>query len=357
VSSATKILTNTTTTAHSATNLFLDFSRFPQRGVTVYMTATNVVVFRGLDITLTQGGTWASVATSTLTSTNLHSLMIPFASLTLPTRTNQAVEIFDALTAYATGFTNGGASSGGITTAGNAVFVSKVGADGTGDRGDFGKQFLTLSAAKAAATSGDTVFVFPGAYSDTDLLKDGVNWHFYSGASVTNSSGATAIFDDSGGAVTSTITGDGVFVDPSSFIALYCITTNSIVRLHAKSIQAVGDPAVVSGDGTLTIEADEVLSAFDSAVAVSGLYGSLTFNRTRIKTTSGNPAAVAVNFGVTNNDVTLRDCILISGGTYSIDGTASDIRLYGSTMANVTNSSAVTILTGASRFEVDTDVR
>ena len=41
--------------------------------------------------------------------------------------------------------------------------------------------YANPGAARAAATSGDTIVVYPGTYSVTNLAKDGVNWHFYPG--------------------------------------------------------------------------------------------------------------------------------------------------------------------------------
>ncbi len=78
-----------------------------------------------------------------------------------------------------------------------------------------------LQQAKAAAVSGDTIIVLPGTYYDSDLLKDGVDWHFMAGSTVINDAsdnairhGTTAnkaIFDDGGAAITSNITGEGDF--------------------------------------------------------------------------------------------------------------------------------------------------
>src|SRR5213595_2285927 len=67
--SATGIQTNIASVSASATNLFRSWSFFPQTGVTVYQSATNVVTFRGLDFTLDQGGTWASVVSNSVPST------------------------------------------------------------------------------------------------------------------------------------------------------------------------------------------------------------------------------------------------------------------------------------------------
>lgn len=78
--------------------------------------------------------------------------------------------------------------------------------------------YFTLAAAKAAAVSGDTIFVYPGTYEENDLLKDGVNWHFYAGAIVTwtepfGDGDGYGIFDDrASGPVTCSVTGNGQFI-------------------------------------------------------------------------------------------------------------------------------------------------
>jgi len=350
VSTATKIVTNTTTTAHSATNLYLDFARFPQRGVTVYMTDTNVVVFRGLDITLTQGGTWASVATSTLTSTNLHALMIPFANLPLVTRTNQAVEVFDALVAY-----TGLASYG--TATGNGVWVSKTGNDGTGASGSIGTAFLTLTAAKAAANAGDTIFVLPGTYAEQDLLKDQVNWHFFNGAVVTNTSASLAIWQDNAGAITSTITGDGQFTGDGSYLGVVMANAGSTVKIRGRIVG--GNPTIQADAGTLTVDDSEINSnGLNQSLLISGTGAVVNLNRCRIVSDVVDDNTIAIAFSAANNDLTLRDCVVVSGGTNSVTASgAVNARIYGSLTANVTNHANVTWITGASRFEVDSDVR
>lgn len=63
------------------------------------------------------------------------------------------------------------ATGGGVSTVsvGNSIFVDKInGDDGTGLRGRLDKPFLTISGALAAAglTSGDTIFVGPGTFTE-----------------------------------------------------------------------------------------------------------------------------------------------------------------------------------------------
>src|SRR6478735_5887078 len=66
---------------------------------------------------------------------------------------------------------------------GNMVWVDQIyGSDVTGQRGKLQYAFQTLSAAKTAALSGDTIMVLPGTYNEKNLAKNGVNWHFFTGA-------------------------------------------------------------------------------------------------------------------------------------------------------------------------------
>lgn len=92
------------------------------------------------------------------------------------------------------------------------------------------RPFRTLTAAKNAAISGDTILVYPGTYTERDLLKNGVNWHFMAGAVVVNDVsqyntgnlaipilvppvpvGVYSIFSDRNEAIICSITGDGEF--------------------------------------------------------------------------------------------------------------------------------------------------
>lgn len=141
---------------------------------------------------------------------------------------------------------------------GKAVYVDSVnGNDGTGARGRVDLPFLTLTAAKTAAASGDTIVVGPGAYTvSANLAKNGVNWHFSAGATVTRGAGDSGInqgiFDDrdtygAGEAVVFTVTGAGVFVTGNfaSVVALY--KTGSRLSFSADSIQSEATSFDVSG--------------------------------------------------------------------------------------------------------------
>lgn len=80
------------------------------------------------------------------------------------------------------------------------------------------REFRSLGAAKSNAVAGNTIVVGPGTYSANNLLKNGVHWYWFAGASnyyATTAGGGIAdygIYDDRAGAATCTIDGAGVFV-------------------------------------------------------------------------------------------------------------------------------------------------
>ncbi len=164
-------------------------------------------------------------------------------------------------------------------TAARVLMVEpNTGDDGQGSRGQYGKPFATLAAAKAAAVSGDTIVVYPGSYSVTQsIAKDGVNWHFMAGATVTFSDYSdTAIFDDGNTAMTFAVTGAGNFTRTHAAIADDDSTIKFVWLRHASSNVSIecGDitvdtssleeseaKAVVVDDGTLRLRARKITAA------------------------------------------------------------------------------------------------
>jgi len=142
---------------------------------------------------------------------------------------------------------------------GKGVYVdASYGSDSSGTRGNASAPFKSIPAAKAAALSGDTIYVYPGLYtSQTNLLKAGVNYWFYPGAILTNSmaggSADWAFFDDRplGGPTTNTIGGLGEFdwfdasgAGTTELGAVLCIT-NPASRIIFHGLRSiVGDDSV-----------------------------------------------------------------------------------------------------------------
>ncbi len=88
-----------------------------------------------------------------------------------------------------------------ITDLGKILFVSETGDDSTGKKGDINKPFRNIYTAKSGATTGDTIYVFPGTWTydntnsvgnpyngnietQVNLWKDGINYYFSPGSKV-----------------------------------------------------------------------------------------------------------------------------------------------------------------------------
>lgn len=89
----------------------------------------------------------------------------------------------------------GGGGSSALSV-GNSLFVDVDGNDGTGTRERFDKPYLTIVAANAAKTSGDTIFVRPGTYNERNVVSGTAGLDL--GQAVIQYTGTTSgIIDDS----------------------------------------------------------------------------------------------------------------------------------------------------------------
>ena len=78
-----------------------------------------------------------------------------------------------------------------------SVFVTQNGDDTTGTIGNMSKPFATLESASQAATTGSTIFVYPGLYTveaNFNLAKPGVDYYFHPNTTVSKST-AGDMFD------------------------------------------------------------------------------------------------------------------------------------------------------------------
>lgn len=80
-----------------------------------------------------------------------------------------------------------------ISSTGNTLFVSKDGNDSTGTRERSDLPYLTIGAAVTAASSGDTIIVYPGDYTATARIpiESGINYTFLGKGTVTLGTGVT----------------------------------------------------------------------------------------------------------------------------------------------------------------------
>ena len=146
---------------------------------------------------------------------------------------------------------------------GNMAYVDAVnGDDGTGAVGDFSLPFLTLFAAMVAAPSGTTIVVRPGTYTSVGLGKDGVNWFFFPGSSITFT-GVGWTLPVSGPTQQFSVFGYGEFSASAS--AVISIATPSNVSISCQSISGntitVADGNTIINCGVISIEQGMTLSA------------------------------------------------------------------------------------------------
>lgn len=159
---------------------------------------------------------------------------------------------------------------------GNTLFVDIVnGDDSTGEVGNLAKPYLTMAAAKAAATSGDRIIVGPGTYPETsNIWKDGVAWSF------SNNTTVSVTINDGG--VSGTCSIDGLADFTSSGSQVVDLTGTSTLTIKCKRIGPLGYTELwcaVDGGSSVTIEADHI----DGVASVSdGLV-----NHTSITATGG----------------------------------------------------------------------
>jgi hypothetical protein len=162
-------------------------------------------------------------------------------------------------TAGGTGASSTNTSSTITNVAWNTVWVDATfGNDSTGLKNDATKPFLTINAAKNAASAGDRVFVRPGIYnSASNMLKNGVDWYGDQATLVytntTNNGPGWGILDDRwAGAVTSRVEGfkfvwHGGLPSTNAAFQVCCVPTNvlgAIVVTNPASVIYVQSPGI-----------------------------------------------------------------------------------------------------------------
>jgi Protein of unknown function (DUF1565) len=252
-----------------------------------------------------------------------------------------------------------------LTRSGNTVFVDSVnGDDSTGTRGRSDKPFLTLTAAKTAASAGDTIVVGPGTYNETDLLKQSVSWYFSTGAVVQYTGSGGAIFDDGGIAIVSRIYGYGEFyqLGSGSNRVIFSLTNSSLIfatfqegfgtdgfavvndgfgggaSLQLVGIRSIGNLSVVAG--TIIAQSPSIGNLSNTGgtlrIASAGNVGSVTVSSAAVLTSIrcagagvvslAKDSAMDVSGNITSLSVTGATCNVRCfdiGSTVSVAGSAS----------------------------------
>jgi len=211
------------------------------------------------------------------------------------------------------------ASSTNLT---QSLFVTPSGNDGTAVVGDIHKPFQTILGATGSANIGDTIIVYPGTYyTNTNIIKDGVNYYFYPGSHIT---GSAPVIDVSL-TYPANIRGYGKFETKYNGRQIYLTAPEGYFefdRIEGKGILSSGTGKNVlsleqTGDDTQVLTVEGTVIAVDpnnnTTSAISFGQGNIMFK--------GN----AINSGSQGRGVTIASDssdVSIEGYIYSLNGTA-----------------------------------
>lgn len=213
-----------------------------------------------------------------------------------------------------------------------SIFVSKSGNDGTGAAYDFSKHYLTITAAASVASAGDTIFVFPGTYNESDFATGDLNFYFYPGAVVTSSSGL--ILNLTGGTTVIDGYGEFIFTGSGGFGQAALYVNNADLYMRCKSLQATGSSICMATyqTGNVHIEADSITSNTGSVIQALSWSGMMNIKCKNISCAApsagsvSGPTLVAINGGFSGDFQLDADRATISGsisGHYIEGGTGS----------------------------------
>ena len=282
-----------------------------------------------------------------VTASNISSSGNIFGNLSENSSTSFKTVVVDPSTGqfYRTGSYGGGGGAGGgsSTDLTQSIFVTQNGDDETGTIGDIAKPFATLESASQAATTGSTIFVYPGTYTlGTDnLAREGVDYYFYPNTTV-NQSNSTNIFDQNGFNLACNIYGSANFNITSTGGLVYFGGTNGFrdydftfqaqdinystgtafsgmpksnrifsidIRHSSGSGRFYHAPGNTAGSGRIDIKADTIESGNDNVFNTQGGIDSIRIKANRIYT----PNAVSIR---TYNSSLDADVQYAVGDTY-----------------------------------------
>ena len=143
------------------------------------------------DVRIYQGGNSKIVIDSNLALNNFTTVQFTNTNVNF-TGTNKLISGGATSTASFGTYLGDGSQLTGIEAGTNltqSIFVTQNGDDTTGTIGNMSKPFATLNSASQAATTGSTIFVYPGTYTAEaeNLAFEGGSYYFYPGTVVSKS--------------------------------------------------------------------------------------------------------------------------------------------------------------------------
>lgn len=174
----------------------------------------------------------------------------------------------------------------GSLPSGIVLFVDRFsGNDSLAARGRMVPAFQTLGAAKNAAQSGDTIIVFPATYTEWDLAKNGVNWHFLIGAKVDpGGSATTSLFASTSGVYSVTGYGDFTISGSSKFVLSGTFSNVTFKCLKMTANSGAGCIDVPASSGILSVECDIAQSTTGVCVGIVSGTNNVAIQDIRVHT-------------------------------------------------------------------------
>ena len=171
----------------------------------------------------------------------------------------------------------------GVTlNTGKTIYVATTGNDSTAAVGNISKPYLTLESASLAATSGDTIIVFPGSYTVTTtatngIAKDGVNYFFHPGTTISKSTSGH-IFYDTGFTLPCNVFGYGSFSKTTSTGKIYFNTVGNAI-FEALSVTSSIDHCFQTNIGSIKFKVDYATSTAGAVLYMNqGMSGANNIN-------------------------------------------------------------------------------
>jgi len=217
----------------------------------------------------------------------------------------------------------------GDVNTGNTLWVDSVnGNDGTAVSGRLTKPYLTVDAALNAATSGDTVIIRPGTYTESGLTLSGgvalISEGGYSQITIGDNAATSDIIAAQDGAWIEGIT---IAVPAGAGLAGVRYTGGIAGTFSAYNMSYSGDGATGAGDGFVKTGTGKVIGA-EVRVGTGGLnsvlrvnQGVMAFESIHVPQSAGTINAVAyvengsraqlINFNAGNSNVT--DALFVTG--------------------------------------------
>lgn len=150
----------------------------------------------------------------------------------------------------------------------NTLYVSTTGNDLTGTRHDITKPFLTITAASAAATAGDTIIILPGNYNEgfNNWVVSDVNYYFMPGAMVQTS---THCIRDNGVYTNIRIFGYGDF-NAVSGSGIFLSNAATTIHFEFNTLTAFNDGITIATCDTMYIKGNRLTHNFQYLATLRG---------------------------------------------------------------------------------------